>query len=130
MSDANATLGASGQRRLPISAFIIAKNEADRIGRAILSVRDWVDEVIVIDSGSADDTVKVAESLGARTTFNAWRGFGPQKVFGESLCRNRWLLNLDADEELTQAGAEEIRALFARGEPDDKVFAIRFDELR
>jgi len=42
---------------LPVSVFIIAKDEADRIGRAIESVRDWVDEVIVIDSGITDDIV-------------------------------------------------------------------------
>jgi glycosyltransferase involved in cell wall biosynthesis len=116
--------------RLPISVFIIAKNEADRISRAILGVRDWVDEVIVIDSGSTDDTVAISASLGARTIFNAWTGYGPQKVFGENQCRNKWLLNLDADEEITPEGAAEIQALFANGEPETKVFDIRFLELR
>jgi len=111
--------------RLPISAFIIAKNEADRIPKAILSVRDWVDEVIVIDSGSTDGTVKVAESLGAKTFFNEWAGYGPQKVFGETLCRNKWVLNIDADEEATPEVIAEIRALFAKGEPDDKAFAMK-----
>ena len=71
--------------KLPVSVFIIARNEADRIPLTIHSVRDWVDEVIVIDSGSEDDTVQVAESLGAQVVFNEWRGYGPQKVFGESL---------------------------------------------
>src|SRR5438132_13638376 len=102
----------AAMQRLPISAFIIAKNEADRIARAILSVRDWVDEVIVIDSGSTDNTVALSESLGARCMFNAWSGFGPQKVFGETQCRNKWLLNLDADAELTPACAAELKALF------------------
>ncbi len=101
--------------RLPISVFIIAKDEADRIPLAIRAVRDWVDEVIVVDSGSADDTVKVAESLGARVIFNAWKGYGPQKVFGESLCRNDWILNLDADEEVSPPLAAEIRAEIAAG---------------
>lgn len=101
--------------RLPISVFIIAKNEADRIPLTIRSVRDWVDEVIVIDSGSADDTVAVAESLGATVTFNEWRGYGPQKVLGETLCRNDWILNLDADEEISPELASEIRDLFAGG---------------
>lgn len=110
---------------LPLSVFIIAKNEADRIPHTIRSVRDWVDEVIVIDSGSADDTVKVSESLGARTVFRAWEGYGPQKVYGESLCRNRWLLNLDADEEITPELASEIRALFEKGEPDIKGYFLR-----
>lgn len=102
--------------KLALSVFIIAQNEADRIPLTINSVRDWVDEIIVIDSGSTDDTVKVAESLGARVTFNEWKGYGPQKVLGETLCRNDWILNLDADEEITPELAREIQTLFA-GEP-------------
>jgi glycosyltransferase involved in cell wall biosynthesis len=103
-------------KKIPLSVFIIAKNEADRIPLVIRAVRDWVDEVIVIDSGSADDTVAVSESLGARVLFNAWHGYGPQKVFAEQQCRNRWLLNLDADEEVSPELAREICALFAAGE--------------
>ena len=101
--------------RLPLSAFIIAKDEADRIARPIESVIDWVDEVIVVDSGSSDDTVAVAEKLGARVVHHDWRGYGPQKRYGEDQCRNDWLLNLDADEEVTPALAAEIRAKFADG---------------
>ncbi|MEP3048424.1 MAG: glycosyltransferase family 2 protein [Roseibium sp.] len=99
--------------RLPLSAFIIAKNEADRISLPIKSVIDWVDEVIVIDSGSTDDTVAVAEALGAKVIFNEWPGYGPQKRFGEDQCRNDWLLNLDADEDVTVELASEIQAKFA-----------------
>lgn len=96
---------------LPLSVFIIARNEADRIADTIRSVKDWVDEVIVIDSGSVDATVAVAEAEGARVVFNAWPGYGPQKRFGEDQCRNDWLFNLDADEVVTPGLAEEIRAL-------------------
>lgn len=99
--------------KLPLSVFIIARDEADRIGRTIRSVRDWVDDVIVIDSGSTDDTVAVAESLGARAIYNDWPGYGPQKRFGEDQCTHDWLLNLDADEEVTPGLAEEIRKKFA-----------------
>jgi glycosyltransferase involved in cell wall biosynthesis len=102
--------------KIPLSVFIIAKNEADRIPTVIRAVRDWVDEVIVIDSGSEDDTVAVSEALGTRVLFNAWRGYGPQKVFAEQQCRNQWLLNLDADEEISPELGLEIRALFAHGE--------------
>jgi glycosyltransferase involved in cell wall biosynthesis len=102
-----------------LSVFIIAKNEADRISRSILSVRDWVDEVVVIDSGSTDTTVAVSESLGARVVFNTWRGYGPQKIFGEGLCRNDWILNIDADEEVSVELREEIERLFARGSHSD-----------
>lgn len=101
--------------KLPISVFIIARNEADRIPIVIRSVRDWADEVHVIDSGSEDDTVKVCEELGAKVHVRAWTGYGPQKVYGESLCRNDWLLNIDADEEISPQLHDEIVALFATG---------------
>ena len=101
--------------RLPLSVFIIARDEADRISRPIGSVIDWVDEVIVIDSGSTDNTVAVAEKLGAKVVHNDWPGYGPQKRFGEDQCRNDWLLNLDADEEITPELAAEIHAKFADG---------------
>jgi glycosyltransferase involved in cell wall biosynthesis len=114
---------------LPISVFIIARNEADRIGVAIASVKNWVDEVLVIDSGSQDDTVALSESLGARVIFNEWRGYGPQKVFGESLCRNRWVLNLDADEEISPELRDEIIGLFAKGEPECSAYRMLRTEL-
>lgn len=100
---------------LPLSVFIIAKDEADRLPRAIKSVIGWVDEVVVIDSGSRDDTVKVAEDLGARVIFNEWPGYGPQKRYGEDQCRNDWLLNIDADEEITPGLRGEIEGLFQSG---------------
>lgn len=100
---------------LPISVFIIAKNEADRIGAAMDSVRGWVDEIIVIDSGSQDETKVVAESKGARVLHHEWQGYGPQKRFGEEQCKHHWLLNLDADEVISPALAEEIRQIFLEG---------------
>jgi glycosyltransferase involved in cell wall biosynthesis len=115
--------------QLPVSVFIIAKNEADRIGIAIRSVSGWVDEVIVIDSGSTDDTVAVSQSLGARVLYHEWPGYGLQKRFGEDQCRNRWLLNIDADEEITPALAEEIKALFRQGEPPLAGYSLRIRDL-
>ena len=100
---------------LPLSAFIIARDEADRIGPAVASVRGLAAEVIVLDSGSTDDTVAVAEAAGARTAFRAWAGYGPQKRAAEDLCAHDWTLNLDADERVTPALAAEIRALFESG---------------
>ncbi len=113
------------KQRLPLSVFIIAKNEADRIHLPILSTREWVDEIIVIDSGSTDGTMEISKKLGADTViFNAWQGYGPQKCYGETLCRNQWLLNLDADEAASPELAAELQALFAQGEPTEAMFAI------
>ncbi len=113
---------------LPVSIFIIAKNEADRIGETIRAVRDLTDDLIVVDSGSTDGTQAVAEELGARVIFNEWPGYGPQKRFAEEQCRHEWLLNLDADEIVSSSLAAEIRSLFAAGEPDCQAYGIRIVE--
>jgi glycosyltransferase involved in cell wall biosynthesis len=94
------------QFMLKVSCTIIAMNEADRIQRTIQSLHGLVDEVLVVDSGSTDGTQSMAEALGARVIFNAWRGFGPQKRFAEDMAAHDIILNLDADEWLP----EELRA--------------------
>ncbi|MFU7502253.1 MAG: glycosyltransferase family 2 protein [Candidatus Tisiphia sp.] len=98
---------------LKISAFIITKNEATRIARAINSVKDIVEELIVVDSGSTDDTVQIAKNLGIKVIFNEWNGYVKQKTFGENLCQNDWILNIDADEELSKELQDEIEFIFA-----------------
>ena len=113
---------------LPVSVFIIAKNEADRIGATIRAVRDLTDDLVVVDSGSTDGTQAVAEELGARVIFNAWPGYGLQKRFAEDQCRHPWLLNLDADEEVSPELRAELHALFAQGEPPCQAYGIRIAE--
>jgi glycosyltransferase involved in cell wall biosynthesis len=100
---------------LPLSVFIIARNEADRIGATIAAIRDLTDDLIVVDSGSDDETVAVSEKLGARVIARAWQGYGPQKRFAEEQCRHDWVLNLDADEVVPPHLADEIRSLFEGG---------------
>jgi glycosyltransferase involved in cell wall biosynthesis len=102
---------------LPISCFIIAKNEADRIARTIRSVKSWVDEVVVVDSESSDDTVAVALREGCRVITQPWLGFGGQKRFAEDQCRNNWILNLDADEVVTPQLKQEMILALAGGNP-------------
>ena len=98
--------------KLPISCFIIAQDEADRITNTVKSVIDIVDEVIVIDSGSTDGTQDLARQLGCKVFFNKWKGYGPQKRFGEDCAKNEWLLNLDADEYLSDQIKSEILQIF------------------
>lgn len=119
----------SDSHRCPISVYVVAKNEADRIGRAVRSVVDWVDEVIVIDSGSEDDTVRVATEAGARVLYHPWAGYGPQKRFGEDQCRNPWLFNLDADEEVSPALAAEIQSHFRSGLPNCEAFEMHVTDM-
>ena len=61
--------------RLPISGVVIAKDEGDRIGRCVASLAALCSEVVVLDSGSTDDTVAVAEAAGARVVQQPWLGF-------------------------------------------------------
>lgn len=109
-----------------ISAFIIAKNEEARIARAINSLKNAVDEIIVIDSGSSDNTVSIAGSLGAKVVFNEWKGYVAQKIFGESLCSHEWILNIDADEALSADLQDEIGYIFA-GELQERYKAYRMN---
>lgn len=102
---------------IAVSVFIIALNEADRIIHTLKSVQGWVDEVIVVDSGSTDNTLEVAKSFGAKVFSREWTGYGAQKRFAEDQCRNEWLLNLDADEAISPELAAEIQQLFANGSP-------------
>lgn len=101
------------KKKYPISVFIIAKNEEERITKVIESVKAWANEVIVVDSGSIDKTLELAKKAGAtKVTYNKWQGFGPQKAFAENLCKNNWVFNLDADEICSHDLSHEIMDLF------------------
>lgn len=113
--------------RLPISCFIISKDESDRIVRTIRSVKSWVDEVVVVDSESRDNTVALALAEGCRVITQPWLGFGPQKRFAEDQCRNDWVLNLDADEVVTPELRDEIIGMFSAGHPAQIAYAMALD---
>lgn len=114
---------------LPLSIFIIAKNEVDRIGETMAAVRDLTDDLVVVDSGSTDGTQALAASLGARVIHNPWPGYGPQKRFAEDQCRHDWLFNLDADEVAPASLTAEVRRLFAGGEPPHDAYTLRIAEI-
>ena len=99
-----------------LSVTIITLNEADHIAAAIDSA-SWADEIIVVDSGSTDRTVAIAQSKGARVESRAWTGYVDQKNFAASLARHDWIFSLDADERLTTDLEREIRALLATDPP-------------
>ena len=103
----------------PISVFIITKNEEDRILDVINAVKTIADEILVIDSGSSDKTCEIATRAGAKVMFNAWQGFGWQKIFGENQCRNKWILNIDADEEVSPELCDEIKTIFTKNSQEN-----------
>jgi glycosyltransferase involved in cell wall biosynthesis len=96
-----------------LSVAMIAMNEEANLPRTLESVR-WADEIVVVDSGSNDRTVEIAQSFGAKTSYHAFAGHGEQKNIALELCTSDWILLLDADEVLSPALQAEIRALLAR----------------
>ena len=97
----------------PLTGVVVAKNEGDRIGRCIASLMPVCREVIVLDSGSTDDTVAVARDLGARVEHRDWDGFARQKNAAIAMASQPWVILLDADEWLAPSAQEALRALFA-----------------
>ena len=92
---------------MKITATIITLNEERNIARAIESLR-CSDEILIIDSGSTDRTVELAENLGARVVEAGWRGYAGQKNWAAEQASNDWILSLDADEALSEALEAEI----------------------
>lgn len=114
---------------MPLSIFLITRNEEARLGQVLDAVRGLSDDLVLVDSGSTDGTKAVAESHGARVFHRDWTGYGAQKRFGEDQCKHDWLLNLDADEVLTPALHKEIAALFASGDPAPGAYRVRIHNL-
>jgi glycosyltransferase involved in cell wall biosynthesis len=113
----------------PLSIFIIALNEADRIGAAIQAVKGLSDDIVVVDSGSTDNTQALATSLGARVIHNAWPGYGLQKQFGEDQCRHDWMLNIDADEIVTSQLSAAILSALSQDDLAPCGFATKIVEM-
>ena len=95
-----------------LSACIITRNEADRIGPCIEALR-FCDEIVVIDAHSTDDTRDIAERLGARVIERDWPGYRSQKQFATDAASHDWVLCVDADERVTPPLRAEIEALRA-----------------
>lgn len=93
-----------------ISLFIITRNEEKKLSACIASAKRLVNEVIVVDSGSEDGTVRLAKELGAQVYHREFDGFANQKNFALEKVSSPWALNLDADERLSPELADEIRA--------------------
>jgi glycosyltransferase involved in cell wall biosynthesis len=98
--------------KISLSVVIIAKNAATQIGACIDSV-SFADEVLVVDSGSEDETRAIADVKGCRLIEKEWLGFGRQKQFAVGEAKHDWVLCLDVDERVSPELAGSIRAAMA-----------------
>ena len=100
-----------------LSVVIVAKNEARNIADCVASAA-FADEVLVLDSGSTDNTSALAAQAGARTLQTDWPGYGPQVARGIRMATGTWVLSLDADERITPALRAEVQAAIRSGAAD------------
>lgn len=107
--------------KLPISVFIITKNEEEHIEKTLKSV-SLFDEVILVDSGSTDSTLDIAKRYGAKIYTHSWQGYAKQKQYAMSLCSNEWVLNLDGDEEVNPSLISAFKEIIEQ----DKADSVRF----
>ena len=107
--------------RSPLSAVIIAKNAARQLPECLESLA-FCDEILVVDSGSDDGTVALAQSRGARVIEAEWRGFGPQKRYAVEQAAHDWVLCVDADERVSP----ELRSAIERALAAPAKAAYRF----
>lgn len=96
-----------------LSVIVITKNEAANI-RACLESVSWADEIIVVDSGSQDDTVAICREFTPHVYSHDWPGFGPQKNRALGYATKDWVLSLDADERVTPELRREIEEILSR----------------
>lgn len=103
-----------------LSVSMIVKNEEKFLAQCLASIKDVADEIVVVDTGSTDRTVEIAESFGAKIDHFDWTGdFSEARNVSLDLCTGDWVLALDADEELVPESQDILRTLIER--PDDKL---------
>jgi len=95
---------------VPLSVTIITLNEEKNIERCLKSVA-WADEIVVVDSGSSDDTINICQQFGCKIIQTTWLGYGPTKKQAVESATNDWILSIDADEEVTDELRVKIRTI-------------------
>lgn len=108
-----------------LSVIIITRNEEADIRACLESVKELSADIVVVDSGSTDQTLAIAKEFTDRIYSNAWNGYGPQKQYALDKAKGPWVLNIDADERVSPALAEEIRAML-NDNPQANGFDIPF----
>ena len=103
--------------KVPLSIVVITLNAERTLKQALESVANWADEIVVVDSGSTDTTLQIAQQFNCRVFYRKFDGFGRQKQYAIEQAKHDWVLVLDADEIVSEPLANEIAALFVTGSP-------------
>lgn len=119
---------------MKLSATVITLNEQSNLDRCLTSIKGLVDEIVVVDSGSTDETVLIAKKHGAKVVTHHFSNFADQKNYAMNQASGEWVLSVDADEEIPESLASEIRNAIEVGKYDAYLIGRRNfilgDEIR
>jgi len=107
-----------------LTATLITRNEERNLPRALASLAGLADEILVVDSGSTDDTCAVARRFDARVLTRPWTDYSDQKNFAAAQAAHEWIFSLDADEELSPPLQESLRR-WKQSQPTAVAYAVR-----
>ena len=112
-------------RPFRLSVVMMVKNEAKNLAISLPALKGWIDELIVLDSGSTDHGQQLVEEAGGQWYVNTdWQGFGRQRQIAQSYATGDWILALDADEEVTEALKQSILQVIQH-KPENIVYGIK-----
>ncbi|MBC2850693.1 glycosyltransferase family 2 protein [Cetobacterium sp. 8H] len=109
---------------MKISVAMITFNEEKILRKTLESVKGLVDEIVIVDSGSTDKTEEIAKEFGAKYFVESWKGYGPQRNSAIDKCQGEWILNIDADEEISEELAKKIKEITTNSQEKREVFKI------
>ncbi|MGL6024390.1 MAG: glycosyltransferase family 2 protein, partial [Cetobacterium sp.] len=109
---------------MKISVAMITFNEEKILRKTLESVKELADEIIIVDSGSTDSTEIIAKEFGAKFYVESWKGYGPQRNSAIQKCRGTWILNIDADEEISDELKVKIKEITSDEKNKAEIFKI------
>ena len=108
---------------------MIVFNEEDRLDRCLREIAGWVDQLVVLDSGSSDKTVAIARQYTSEVFVTDWPGYGTQRNRALTYCRHDWVLNIDADEVFSSELREEIDLFLSRDMIEETLIKIPWQTM-
>lgn len=115
---------------MKLSIAIITFNEEKNLEKTLTAVSSIADEIIIVDSGSTDNTKDIAIKFNAKFFTEPWKGYGPQRNSAIEKCSSEWILNIDADEELSSNLIKKIKEIKSNSKYfDQEVFKINFTSV-
>ncbi|MGL6167764.1 MAG: glycosyltransferase family 2 protein [Fusobacteriaceae bacterium] len=106
---------------MKLSVAIMTFNEEKNLARTLKSIEKLADEIIIVDSGSTDSTQQIAESFNVKFFTESWKGYGMQRNSSLEKCSGEWILNIDADEEVSDELFNEIKNIINKIDANEKI---------